>query len=111
MNVSEAEIDLGNDLLQDKYWDTDELKSPHIYLLPQEDKQQPTSHFETADPLALEIKATEASMDGFIDDIITIAVDYKHWIDRTKSAALLVIHTLFQPLHPSESLNTKLQHY
>ena len=43
-------------------------------------------------------------MDGFIDDIITITVDDKHWIDRAKSAALLVIHTLFRPLQPSEPL-------
>ena len=43
-------------------------------------------------------------MDGFIDDIITITVDDEHWIDRAKSAALLVIHTLFRPLQPSETL-------
>ena len=42
-------------------------------------------------------------MDGFVDGIITITVDYKHWIDCAKGAALLVIHTLFRPLHPSES--------
>ena len=39
----------------------------------------------------MEITANEASMDGFIDDIITIMVDGEHWIDRAKSAALLVI--------------------
>ena len=43
-------------------------------------------------------------MYGFINDIITITVDNEHWIDRAKSAALLVIHTLFRPLHPSEPL-------
>ena len=43
-------------------------------------------------------------MDGFIDDIINITVDDKHWIDCAKSAALLVIHTLFRPLQPSETL-------
>ena len=43
-------------------------------------------------------------MDGLIDDIITITVDGYHWIDRAKSAALLVIHTLFRPLQPSEPL-------
>ena len=43
-------------------------------------------------------------MDGFIDDIITITVDDKHWIDYAKSAALLVIHTLFRPLQPPEPL-------
>ena len=43
-------------------------------------------------------------MDGFIDDIITITVDEDHWIDCTKSAAVLVIHTLFRPLQPLKPL-------
>ena len=43
-------------------------------------------------------------MDCFIDDIITITVDGEHWIDCAKSAALLVIHTLFRPLQPLEPL-------
>ena len=43
-------------------------------------------------------------MDVFIEDIITITVDDKHWIDCAKSAALLEIHTLFQPLQPLEPL-------
>ena len=37
--VSEAEIDLGKDLLQDESWDTDDLNSLHQSLLPQEEKQ------------------------------------------------------------------------
>ena len=52
----------------------------------------------------MEITATEASMDIFIYKIITITVDNKHWVDRAKIAALLVIHTLFQLLKPSETL-------
>ena len=54
--------------------------------------------------LAVYITSTEASIYGFIDDIITITVDDEHWIDRAKIAALLVIHTLFRPLQPSEPL-------
>ena len=77
---------------------------PHISLLPTEEKQQSASHLAKTDPLAVDITATEASMDGFIDDIITITVDDDHWIDRAESAALLVIHTLFRPLQPSEPL-------
>ena len=50
---------------------------PHLFLLPQEEKQQSVSHIETVDRLALEITATEASMNGFIDDIITIMVNEK----------------------------------
>ena len=103
-NLGEAAIDLGNDLLRDKSWDTDDLNSPHRYLLPQEDKQQSTSNITKSYPLVVVIKATEASMDGFVDNIITITVDGKHWIERAKSAALVVIHKLFRPLQPSEPL-------
>ena len=102
--ISEAAIDLGNDLLQDQYWDTNDIKLPHRSLLLPEEKNQSASHLTKADPLAVEIIATEASMGGFIDDIITITVDDDHWIDHAKSAALLVIHTLFRPLQPSEPL-------
>ena len=58
--ISEAAIDLGNDLLQDQSWDTNDLNLPHRSLLPTEEKQQSASHLEKADPLAVDITATEA---------------------------------------------------
>ena len=73
--VSEAAKELGNDILRDESWDTDDLNSSHLFLLPQEYKHQPASHLEAADPLAVDITATEASMDGLIDDIIIITVN------------------------------------
>ena len=78
MTISEAAIYLGNNLLQDQSCDTDDLNSPHQSLLPQEEKQQSASHLATTYPLAVYITATEASMDGFINDIITIAVNDEH---------------------------------
>ena len=99
--VSEAEIYLGNNLLRDESWDMDVLNSTHQSLLPQEEKQKSKSHLATADPLEVYIKATEASIDDFSDEIITITADDKHWTDRTKRAALLVIQTLFRPLQTS----------
>ena len=102
--VSEAAIDLGNDILQDQSWETDDLNLPHRYLIPPEEKQQSAIHLAKSDPLAVYITATETSMDGFIDDIITIPVDDKQCIDCAKSAAILVIHTLFRPLQPTEPL-------
>ena len=99
--VSEEAIDLGNDLLQDEPWDTYDLNFPRRSLISQEEKHQSAIHITTVDPLAVDITAIEASMDGFIDNIITITVDDEHWIDRARIAALLVIYTLFRPLHPS----------
>ena len=57
-----------------------------------------------SDPLAVKITYTETSMGGFINKIITITVDDENFIDWKKSAAILVIHTLFLPLQSSEPL-------
>ena len=51
--------------------------------------------FAKADPIAVDITATEVSIDGFINNIITIKVDDKYLLDLAKSKALLVIYTLF----------------
>ena len=104
MTISEAEIYLGKNILRYESWDTDDLKSPQRYLITQDEKQQSTSHVATEHPLEVDIKATEEIMDGFTNKIITTTVDDKHWKDRAKSAALLVIHTLFRPIQPSEPL-------
>ena len=93
--VSESAKELGNDLLQDQSWESYDLNSPHQYLLQPKEKHHYSSHLETAYPLAVEITATEASMDGFINDIINITVNDDQWIDCAKSAALWFIHTLF----------------
>ena len=82
--VSEEAIDLGTDLLQDESLDTDDLNSPHQSLIPQEEKQKSESHLATEDPLEVVIIPNEASMDFFINDIISITVDVEHWIDRAK---------------------------
>ena len=73
-------------------------------LTPKEDRKQSTIHIENVDSLSVDIVSTEESMNGFIYNIINIRVDDKHWIERAESAALLVIHTLFRPLQPSEPL-------
>ena len=48
--ISEVAIDLGNDLLQDQSWDTNDHNTPHISLIPTEEKQQSARHMAKADP-------------------------------------------------------------
>ena len=43
-------------------------------------------------------------MDGFIDEITTITIANPCWVERAKNVSLLVIHTIFRPLHPYEPL-------
>ena len=102
--IIEAEIDLGNDLLREKLWYIENISSIHRTLLPKENKQQSSNHLVKTDTLVVDTAATQSSTDRFVNDIITIANDEGHWIERAKSAALLVIHTLFRPLQPSITL-------
>ena len=102
--ISKVAIDLGNELLREESQDTTYLNSPHRNLLLEENKHHSEDNFAKTYPLEVYITAKEASMDGFINDITTITVDDKHWVERAKIAALLVINTLFQPLKASEPL-------
>ena len=43
------------------------------------------------------MEAKEASIDGFINDIIAVTVANPFWVERAKNAALLIIHTIFIP--------------
>ena len=95
--ISEAEIDLGNDLLADTPWDATNLQSPHRHLIPREYYLPASDLLVKADQLAVDIKAKEASMDGFIYEIITITIDDPHWVERNKNTVLLIIHTIFIP--------------
>ena len=54
--------------------------------------------------MAVDIEAKEASMDVFIHDIIAITIDDPSWVESSKSSELLVIHTVFRPLHSSKIL-------
>ena len=95
--ISEAEIDLGDDLLADMSWDAKNLQLPHRHLLPREYYLPSSDLLVKAEQLTVDIKAKEASMYGLIDDVITIKIDNTHLVERAKNAALLIIHTIFRP--------------
>ena len=52
--VSEAAIDIGNDLLWDESWDTYDLNLQHQSLLSQEEKQKSANHITTTDSMSVE---------------------------------------------------------
>ena len=73
--TSEAEIDLENDLLSDTSCDATNLQLPHQHLIPREDYLPASEPLFKSDQIVLNINEKEASMDRFIDDIITINID------------------------------------
>ena len=102
--ISEAAIDLGNDILVETSWYATNLQLPRRHLLPREDYLTASDPLFKADQLSVNIKAKEASMDGFIDDIITITIDDPCWVERAKNAALLIIQTIFRPQYSDKPL-------
>ena len=59
----------------DVSWYTTNLQSPHKHLLPREDYIYPSDPLVQAYQLSVNTESKEASMDGFIDYIITITID------------------------------------
>ena len=96
--ISEAAIYFRNGILADVPWDATNLQSHHRHLISREE-HIPSSHpLVKVKQLAVNIEAKEASMDGFIGDIISITIDNTFWVENTKNAVLLVINTMFRPL-------------
>ena len=101
--ISEAEINLGNDLLADTSWDVTNLQLLHRHLLHKKDYLPASGPLVKSDQLAMNIESKEASMDRFTNDIITITIYDPLWVERTNNAALLIIHTIFRPWHSGKT--------
>ena len=50
------------------------------------------------------MEAKEASIDGFINDIIAVTIANPFWVERSKNAVLLIIHTIFRPWQSGKPL-------
>ena len=96
--ISETEIDIGNDLLKDISWETTDLKSTHRHLIPREDYLPPSDPPVQEYKLAVDVEARKKPMDGLINYITPLNIDDSTWVERSKTAALLVIHTIFRIL-------------
>ena len=95
--ISEAETDLGNNLLADTSRDAKNLQSPHQKLLPREGYLPASDPLVKEDHIVVNIEAKDSSMYGFIDEIITITIDNLRLVECTKNTALLIIYTIFRP--------------
>ena len=61
--------------------------------------------------MEVDIQSREASVDGFIDKLITLSTYDEHWVGQASNAALIVINFMFRtcpyndPLYMYESLS------
>ena len=100
--VSEMIFDLANDLVQESSWDHTSFQSPHSDKLSTPCIGDASGPFTTALPLFVQIPYREIAYDGYIDDIIAMALDLSDNVRRSQEAVPLCIHGIFRPLHPKE---------
>ena len=86
--MRESEIDPGSNILSEQLWDATELQSPQRQLLEEEEYHPGQDPLLQEDQLEVDIEAKENSMDGLIDEIITINIDKPNLVECAKNAAL-----------------------
>ena len=94
--ISKPIFDLTNGVLRDPSFDPTIPHSP----LQQHFESPATPYtantpFEPACPLFVNVPSYWTISDGYIDNIMTIVLDTKDWVQRGVSAAPLVIYSLF----------------
>ena len=97
-------MDLVNDILNEVHWDPNDLHSPHAQKLQAPLQCTENTTFARAKPLAVNPPLLLTFCDGYIDDLITMAVDIDNNITRAQQAPPLTVHTIFRPLDPDEPL-------
>ena len=78
--ISEAEIYFWNGIFANVPWDATNLQSHHRHLISREEYIPSPDLLVKVKQLAVNIEAKEASMDGFIGDIIAITIDDTFWV-------------------------------
>ena len=105
--VSEAIFDLANDLIRDKSWDPLTLQSPNSSHLHPPNKTNQNKPFGSAKDLLVYIPLSTAFYDGYIDDLIAMAVDLDDNVHRSQQALPLSAHSVFRLLHINDDPNRK----
>jgi hypothetical protein len=72
---SNITVDLGQALMDDKTWNPTQVHSPLACQIPPIICQHNTTPFGQAYPLAVDIKSKDCFTDGYVDDLISIALD------------------------------------
>lgn len=96
--VSEMIFDLCNDLATDPTWDYTTLHSPQSDKLEPPAPNDDSVPFEHVIPLLVDVPVHEISFDGYIDDIIAIALDHLGNVRKSQETVPLAVHSAYRPI-------------
>ena len=103
--ISEPIFDLTNEILQDETFNPSEIHSPlQKDMATQKEYNPKDTPFGVAAPLIVNVPFHFAKADGYIDDIITVVLNYSNWVWKALNAAPLAIYSLFRPTDKNDPL-------
>ena len=103
--VSEAIFDLANDLIHDPIWDPFTLTSPNSSYLHPPIASNTAILFQSVKPLLVHEPLSLAFCDGYIDDLIAMAVYVDDSVARSQHALPLSSHCIFRPIYMADNPN------
>ena len=101
---SNIAVDLSQALIDDPTWDPEQVNSPQASKIPPIKRLDATSTYGNAFPLAVTIPNRDCFTDGYIDDLMSIALDTIDATSRARHAIALSIHTIFRPININDPL-------
>lgn len=100
-------VDWANDLVQEPTWNITDLHSPHSPKLADPEFLPEATPFGQANPPFIDIPWHEIHFDGYIDDVIAIALARAVNVRRSQEAVPLVIHATYRPICKHEQAGRK----
>ena len=91
-------FDLANDIVIEPEWDPDRLHSPLSDKLCEPEISSDNIEFEKACELFVDIPWCDITYDGYIDDIIAMALNKADGVRRSQEAVPLAVHSIYRPL-------------
>ncbi len=102
--ISETLVDFASILIKDKTWDPKKLYNPkkEIPILP--DYEDDSIPIKSGKKILFDLPNKDTYIEGYIDNLLSIILDYERLILRAVHAIPLLCYLFFRPVHPSEPI-------
>ena len=102
--ISETLVDFATILINDKTWDPKEVYNPkkEIPIHPKYENEK--IPIKNTKKILLNLPDEDSYMDGYIDDLLSIILEYERLILRAVHAVPLMCYLFFRPVHPLEPI-------
>ena len=101
---SNITVDLGQAFMDDVTWDPNQVNSPQASQIPPLTRLDNGTPFGHAHPLAVDLPTKNCFADGYVDDLISVAIDTPQDTLRARHAIALATYTIFRPTNEDDPI-------